>query len=113
MPLLSHPELEVRQLRHHFGPFPHAFLSSSPLHTCRVVDFTSRACFSDADRCLQSDGVPNSRLQVKQQASCLLATMTASFEARKLIRKSKLEATAPMVALLAEAQGPICQENAW
>ena len=52
-------------------------------------------------------------LEVKQQASCLLATMAMSYEARKLIRKSKLEVTVPMVALLADDQGPICQENAW
>ena len=52
-------KLEVRQLRHYFGPFLTAVLTSIRPQPRRVVASTSCPCLLGADLCLQSDVMPD------------------------------------------------------
>ena len=65
---------EVRRFRHFFGTISHAFSSSTLYHTRRAMYFTQWPCLSDPDWCLQSDGVPDSRLQVQGEESLPFST---------------------------------------
>ena len=64
----------VRQRRHRFEAISRGFLSS--YHPPHVVMYgTWRPCVSDADRCLQSDAIPDIRLQLLLREAALLAQL--------------------------------------